>query len=126
VSRFPIREHLVSYAEADLAAIVARAAARDGVPIDEDAAPELAADRATVDRGLVRQALEAAGYDEDGLLPIERQALQVLPELLRQGLITVTPRGRLARAQLRAAARDAARGGGRGTYATLPPLFATG
>jgi Holliday junction DNA helicase RuvB len=153
VSRFPIREHLAPYEPADLAAIVAGGAARDGGPRDDDPAPPhpamsrgsprhalglfrrtrdeaLAGDLARIDRGVVRQALEAAGYDEDGLVPIERRALEVLlrhgrpmglarwaassglpaaslrtlcePELLRQGLITVTPRGRMARAQLRA------------------------
>jgi Holliday junction DNA helicase RuvB len=175
VSRFPIREHLEPYGEGDLATIVSRAAARDGIAISEDAAPELArtargsprvalglfrrtrdealaADRAVFDRAAVLAALDAAGIDADGLNPTERRALEVLrrhgrpmglarwaaasglpsstlrvlcePELLRQDLITVTPRGRMARAQLRAVVRDAVRYGS--GYAGPSPIFMTG
>jgi holliday junction DNA helicase RuvB len=159
VSRFPIREHLSPYARPDLAAIVARAAAREAVAIDADATGEIAtaargvprqaiglllrvrdevlfsnSDR--IDRPSVARALVAAGIDENGLQPVERQALDCLvkhgrplgvsrwaalsglpvatlrrlcePELLRLGLIDVTPRGRIARAQLRAIPEDEA------------------
>jgi Holliday junction DNA helicase RuvB len=153
VSRFPIREHLSSYPQPDLAAIVSRAAAREGVPIEPDAAAKVAAvargvpraaiglvrrvrdealfqDRDRIDLHAVERGLEAAGIDEQGLQPVERQAFDCLrshggamgitrwaalsglavatlrrlcePELIRLGLISVTPRGRVARAQLRA------------------------
>jgi Holliday junction DNA helicase RuvB len=159
VSRFPIREHLAPYALPELAAIVSRAAARDGVSIDADASEEIAtvargvprqaigflrrvrdevlsAENDRIDRPSVTRALRAAGIDEHGLRPVERQALDCLvkhgrpigisgwaalsdlpvatlrrlcePELLRLGLIRVTPRGRIARAQLRAVPADPA------------------
>jgi holliday junction DNA helicase RuvB len=157
VSRFPIREHLSPYALPDLAAIVSRAAAREGVAIDAGAAEQiatvargvprqaiglfrrvrdevLAAESDRIDRAAVTGALRAAGIDEHGLEPVERQALDCLvkhgrpigisrwaalsglpaatlrrlcePQLLRLGLLEVTPRGRLARAQLRAIPGD--------------------
>jgi Holliday junction DNA helicase RuvB len=162
VSRFPIRQHLMPYGDAEIEAIVSRAAARGSVEIDAEAAGTIAAlarggarqalaflrrvrnevvaaggDR-RIDRAWVSRALEAAGIGPDGLSVLERQALDVLaahggpvgvgrwaaaaglapavirqscePELVRRGLVVVTPRGRMARqapcAQLRAVARD--------------------
>jgi holliday junction DNA helicase RuvB len=89
------------YGEAEISAIVTRAAARDELPIDADAANAIASvsrgaarhaigllkrvrdevvaeDGAGIDREAVSRALAAAGIGEDGLSTLERKALDAL------------------------------------------------
>ena len=148
VSRFPIRQHLLPYGDAEISTILTRAAAREELPIEPDAATAIAAvarggarqalgllrrvrdevlaeNGIGIDREAVGRALAAAGIGEDGLGALERAALGVLaahgrpmgiarwsaaagltpavirqacePELVRRGLVWITPRGRMAR-----------------------------
>ena len=99
--RFEIAEHLDFYSREELMELLRRAAADVGLGIEEGAARRLASvsrdtprtalalfgsareqavlrERSTIDEGLVERMLEKLQIDERGLVPIERQCLEVL------------------------------------------------
>ncbi|MEW6742169.1 MAG: Holliday junction branch migration DNA helicase RuvB [Planctomycetota bacterium] len=148
LSRFTIREELEAYSDAELATIVARAAARERLTLTPAGASvvarcgrgtprealslwrrvrdrALARDVGAIDAEFTRQALRDLGIDERGLGPTDRKILSALrslgnrpiglarlaaitqlpkrtlqetyePHLMRLGLLTITPRGRMA------------------------------